>query len=345
MTNSRDRLDIQLMSTKQLASDYWFPTTTTTTTRAKIPAETTLTNGALNLRVACVSVRADAHWSVLDDATNGVGSADVRSVGARVLAVALDASLVLRAVGVGFAFDALRHRLDLTPDERIAREPWRARADRLVAHHLTLGVDSARAGARVATFLRNAGERVGAVRVGRTFRPTRRVRVADQSRQADALADVVVVSTLGVGAARVRIANVEPVDFDGLGDDRDGGARRERVAFVSLPADADGHVIGHAAVGVRAARVHARTLAPVAHAALVLRAVGVQHALGSARDERVADVARRAHASHGSALFATVGVQAASVGRAAGLGWFFHYRFDCSNVRQLVMHISQHTLT
>ena len=61
---------------------------------------------------------------------------------------------------------------------------------------------------------------------------------------------------------------------------------------MSLATDADWHVVCNTAFRVRSARVSARVLAPVAHAALVARAISVEHAFRSAGRVRIASVIR-----------------------------------------------------
>lgn len=172
------------------------------------------------MRVASVTFRTDANGSMLGDTAHRVRSADISALLARILTVSLNTGLVIGTFVVYFAFNTLGHRLDLTLDERIAHVTGRTRADRIVTDNLTPGVDSARSRARIATFLCDTGESVGAVGIGCTFRPAGDVRIADQTGQADANARSVLIAAFSVCSARIRIADVLPVDDRGFRDDR-----------------------------------------------------------------------------------------------------------------------------
>ena len=277
---------------------------------------------ALNLRVSSESLGADADGPVLDNSALGVGSADGGPFDARVDATLFDAGLGRLAVRVHFALD-LDDRLDdgrtrLAPDERIAGEAAGAGADGIVADDLAPGVESASAGTRIATALVDAGQIVGAIGIGGAFRLAGHVRVTLESRKADAgVAVSAGRSAFRVGSARIRragdlLAIHGPLSFDG-----DGSAGRERIAFVTFAAGADGHVVGHSALGVGSAGVRARILATIPHAAPVSRAVRVEDALGPAGAVRVADVVRRAAALGPAAHVAAFRVQSARRWRAA----------------------------
>lgn len=75
-------------------------------------------------------------------------------------------------------------RDDLTARERIARPSGRARADRVVADGATLGVEAARADARILALAVHARERRGALAVCHALGPTfgRNTQVAGQAR-------------------------------------------------------------------------------------------------------------------------------------------------------------------
>ena len=91
---------------------------------------------------------------------------------------------------------------------RVALETRRTAAASEVADDVAEGVAAAGAGARVAALLALADERVGAVRVGETFRSTADVRVAPVLGQTGAHGHAVVVAASGVLGARRREARV-----------------------------------------------------------------------------------------------------------------------------------------
>lgn len=230
---------------------------------------------------------------MLNDTALGVGSADGRALDARILAALFDTGLGGLTVSVHLALRPDGNGPRQAAHERIAGEAVGARTDRVVVDHLAAGVDAARSRARILAALGDARHVVRAVRVGDALRLAGHVGIAAQSRQTDADAPVALTAALGIRSARIRIADVD--SFGGrFSDDRDRGARRERIASEALATDAHRHVIGDAALGVRAAGVGAGILAAVAHAALVARAVGVEHALRPAGSVRIAAVVGRA---------------------------------------------------
>lgn len=269
---------------------------------------------------------------MLDDATLSVRGADGRTLDARILTALLDTSLSGLTVGVHLALRANGHRTGLAAHEGIAGEAVGTRADRIVVDDLAAGVDAARSRARVLAALGDTGEVVRAVRVGDALGLAGDVRIAAETREADAGASVALVAALGVRTARARIADVDSFGWLLANDGRYGHAGRERVAGVPFAADADRHVVGDAALGVRAARVGARVLAPVAHAALVARAVRVQHALRPARRVRIASVVRRAFTFGRSTDVSAFGVQSTRRRVAGLLRCFGLARFSCFTI-------------
>lgn len=245
------------------------------------------------MRVSSESFSANANRTMLNDTALGVGSADGRALDARILAALFDTGLSGLTIGVHLALRPDGHGARQAAHERIAGEPVGARADRVVIDHLAAGVDAARSRARILTTLGDARHVVRAVRVGDALRFAGHVRIAAQSRQTDAQAPVALIAALGVRSARIGIAYVHSFG-DRFSDDRNRCARRERIASEAFATDADRHVIGDTALGVRAAGVGAGILATVAHAALVARAVGVEHALRPAGSVRIAAVVGRA---------------------------------------------------
>lgn len=274
------------------------------------------------MRVSGESFGANAHRAVLNNAALGVGSANGRTLDARILAALLDAGLGGLTVGVHLALRPDGHGARLAAHERIAVEAVGARADRVVVDHLAAGVHAARPRARILAALSDAGHVVRAVRVGHAFRLAGHVRIAAESRQTDAHAPVALAAAFGVGSARIGIAHVDSFGGSFTDDRRNGNAGRERIASEALTANADWHVIGHSAFGVRAARVGARVLAAVAHAALIPRAVGVEHALRPAGRVGIASVVGRAFALRRAADVPAFGVQSARRWIARLLRWF-----------------------
>ena len=266
---------------------------------------------------------------MLGDTAQGVRSADISALLARILTVSLNTGLVIGTLVVYFAFNALGHRLDLTLDERIAHVTGRTRADRIVTDNLTPGVDTARSRARIATFLCDTGESVGAVGIGCTFRPAGDVRIADQTGQTNAHARSVLIAAFGVSSARIRIADILPVDDRGFRDDRNRRAGRERIAGVALTTNAHWIVIGHATFRIVTASIRTRILAAVADATLLLRTVSIKDAFRPTRDVRIADVVGWTLTRSCAADVSAFGVQSARERRTSGFRWLRHGCFPC----------------
>ncbi len=248
---------------------------------------------------------------MLDDTAFGIGRADVGTLGARVLAVTLDAGLVIGAIVVGLAFGTLGHDGHNAAHERIANQSSRTRADWVVADHLAPGVQAAGTRTRITALLSDAGQAIGAVRVGGAFGSARNVRVADETGKTVTADGAILCATLGIGAARIRFARIVTAVNRRLDDHRNGRARRERIAGVAVATDAHRVVVGDATFGVDAAGVGARVGAAVADAALVLRTVTVEDALGPTRHVWIADVIGWTRAGGGAADVAALSVEAA----------------------------------
>lgn len=209
---------------------------------------------------------------MLCDAAKSVGGTDARTVGTRILTFLLITCLVLIAVGIIFAFGLFNQRdngSDLALDEWITGIARWTRADRVVADHLTPGVDTARSCTRIAAVGSDTGQTVGTVRIGGAFRFTADVRISFETGQTDAERSLVLRLTFGVGAARIGIADIDSIDTIRYHDvDWSGRTEREGIPTESLSANADWCVIGHAALGVGTAGIDARIFAAVTHAAL-----------------------------------------------------------------------------
>lgn len=246
---------------------------------------------AANVRIA--KVAADARTDGI--ITDGVGAARRRV--ARIVGgprfVALD------------DLDALR--------ERVAGEVRPARADRDVVLDAALGVEAARAFARVAAALGDARLVRRTVRVDDALGPAvgRRAKVVGQARARRAVADG---TALGVQAARRRIARVDTFG-GGFVAWRRRLAPHKRIADQIGRAAADRIVVDHLAVGGDAARAGARVGALEFVARLVGRALGVDGAFGLAVGRR-ADVLVDARADGDAVSFVAAAVRAARAGPA-----------------------------
>ena len=111
---------------------------------------------------------------------------------------------------------------------------------------------------------------------------------------------------------------------------RYGFAGRVRISVKSLNARADGNVIGHATLGVQAARSGTRIDAFVLFAALISRTIRVQHALRTTGREWIAHVITRTGTFLFAVFDATLSVRTARP-RIARAG-FIHCRsrFGCT---------------
>lgn len=133
------------------------------------------------MRISSESFCADTDGPVLDDATLSVWCANTRTLEARIDATLFDASLSCLTIRIDFtfwfddSFDSYWSRL--ATDERIAREAISARADRVMADHLTLGVDSTSSRTRIFTFLCDTSHVVGTIRVGNALGFASHVRI------------------------------------------------------------------------------------------------------------------------------------------------------------------------
>ena len=92
-------------------------------------------------------------------------------------------------------------------------------------------------------------------------------------------------------------------------------------------AAADGNVVGHATVGIKAASSGTRIDAFVVDAALIPRAVGIKDALRPAGAVRIANVIGRADAINGAVLFLALRICSARIG-IAGSWWLNHVRLN-----------------
>lgn len=92
--------------------------------------------------------------------------------------------------------------------QRVATVAGQARTGRRMVHHPAVRVDAARAGARVAALVVDAGAGAVTVRVGNALGPAARVRVARVLRQARARPGAVALAANRVGAARRRVARL-----------------------------------------------------------------------------------------------------------------------------------------
>lgn len=248
-----------------------------------------------------VVLDARAHRMALLHLANGAGSARRR-----------------RAWIVRLAFDAGgRHQMARL--KRIARFAGATAADRIMVEHFAAGVYAAHAAiARVdalgvdARLVRRAlgvcdafgltGGRVAAI-VGQA----RAHGIADRRDQATA-----------IGAAWRRIARVQRlrVVVDNIRRALIWLTRDHSVARMVRRTEADGVVVDRLALGAHAARSLARVHAFLVEARLVQVAVGADHALRPAPDQRVAVVLGAAHARQNAVVFAALGVGAALNGLA-----------------------------
>jgi hypothetical protein len=140
----------------------------------------------LDLRIAGESFGADADGSVLDNSAFGVGSANTRTLEARIDTALFDASLSRLTIRIDFTFGLDDRRFNgswsrLATDERIPSVAVRARANWVVANDLTASIETASSRARISTFLGDASLVVGAVRVGNALGFTGHIRVAQQA--------------------------------------------------------------------------------------------------------------------------------------------------------------------
>lgn len=92
-------------------------------------------------------------------------------------------------------------------EERISGVAWRAAADWIVIYHLTIGVQAARADARILAALNDAGLVLGAVRADDAFGTAGR-RTADVIRLASADGVIVHHTTVAVRTARRWLAGI-----------------------------------------------------------------------------------------------------------------------------------------
>lgn len=99
----------------------------------------------------------------------------------------------------------------------------------------------------------------------------------------------------------------------------------KRVPGVPRQAAARNLVIDHLALGVYAARAHARVLAFVVHAGLALNAVGVLDTLWPASCVRIPRVVWQTRAGAGSVAFLADGVRAAW----GWIAWQRHWEGNC----------------
>lgn len=165
-----------------------------------------------------------------------------------------------------------------------------------------IGTDAACAHARIAALLVLAGLVERALVVLHALRPARRCRT-DEARHTRAHRLAVVHATLAVRAARRRMAGVGDLVANAYRLAVD-----ERIAFEAGRTAAHRNVREHLAVGVLGAGARTRIRAAVAHARLVARALGAEHALGSTADVRIAVEFGRTLADAGAAA---LGVRAA----------------------------------
>lgn len=140
----------------------------------------------LDLRIASESFGADADRTVLDNSALGVGSANTGPLETRINTALFDASLSGLTVRIDFTFGLDNRCFDdswsrLAPDERITSVAVGARANWVVANHLTASIYTASSWARVFTFLGDASLVVGTVRVGNALGFTGHVRIAKQA--------------------------------------------------------------------------------------------------------------------------------------------------------------------
>jgi len=154
-------------------------------------------------------------------------------------------------------------------------------------------------------------------------------KLKNQTGQADANARSVLIAAFGVGFARIRIADVLPVDDRGFRDDRNRRAGRERIAGLALTTDAHRIVIGHATFRIVTATIRTRILAAVADATLLLRTVSIEDAFRSTGDVRITDVVGQTLTRSCSADVSAFGVQSARERRTSGFRWLRHGCFPC----------------
>ena len=169
---------------------------------------------AENVRVSSHAIATGADLAMSDHAAHGVAGTDVRVECARVLTPLIDAGLSQRAVVVLLALwlDSGHHDRRLGPlptlHVRVAFQRRRARALRPVVVDVADRPHAAAAQTGIDAVQVDAGQRVGAVRVGRTLGLALDVRRAEQAGRARADRCGAANLTAGAAAARRRVARV-----------------------------------------------------------------------------------------------------------------------------------------
>lgn len=141
----------------------------------------------------------------------------------------------------------------MATDERITNIAIRARANWVVANDLTASIDATSSRTRIFTFLGDASQVVGTVRVGNTLGFTGHVGITKQAGQADANVSIgAFFSAFGVCSTRIRGTNVFSFDVTGFSYNRGRLARRKWIARKSGLTDTDRNVIGDATLSIGA---------------------------------------------------------------------------------------------
>lgn len=146
-----------------------------------------------------------------------------------------------------------------------------------MTHNLTFGILTTTSAARILAFVANTGFVRWTVRVQNAFRATSFVRIAVILGQTLARADAILLSAIGIRAARIRNTG------SGLFINRSllHCAQGERIAAISSQADAHRCVTDDATLGILCARVWTWIFAFVVYAGKIASTLRIRNAFGT----------------------------------------------------------------
>jgi len=174
--------------------------------------------------------------------------------------------------------DLLTFRFNVAITIWVSHIATEAVASGQVITHKAFGILATTSGAGIAAFLIDTGQLRRTIGVEHTLRTTSLVGISEILRQTLTGTDSILLTTLGKGAAGIRIARLHylnrlPLDM--------WFTTNVWIAAVSRLAVAHGTVTNHSTHGISATKTWARVPASVICANMQLTALGVGHTFGS----------------------------------------------------------------